>query len=531
MKRLIILAAAMLPAATLAQSTPDRAERWWRDIAVIAADDTEGRETGSAGYLRAAAYVEQRFREMGLAPAGESGSFRQDVAFEEQVVDAARSSAALIDANGRAAALQVGSDLLIGAGGGPRPVTVDAPLVFIGYGLHLPEQGHDDLEGLDLRGKIAVAIGGGPASISGPVKASARSERLRVLGERGAIGLITLTPPKQIEIPWERQKLLAPAPGMYLADPAMRFVPDGFLTASFDPAQSEQLFAGSERSFAAVAALSDLSQPVPTFPLAHRFKASLTTAKRRLTSPNLVAKLQGADPTLSAEHVAISAHLDHVGVGAAIGDDRIYNGAMDDASGVATVLDIAQVLSAGPRPKRSMLFVIVTAEEKGLLGSHYFAQRPTVAQGSIVADLNFDMPLPLWKLRGVLVQGDQESSLGVVARAVGARQGLALAPDALPERNGFVRTDQFSFVRAGIPSLAFKFGFAKGTPEFEIERAWRANRYHAPSDDVNQPGVMKVEAIRLHDFVIAIARQVADAPERPTWNATSVFRRYAQPTP
>ena len=196
---------------------------------------------------------------------------------------------------------------------------------------------------------------------------------------------------------------------------------------------------------------------------------------------------------------------------------------MDDASGVASVLDIAKRLSTGPRPKRSVIFLIVTAEEKGLLGSTYYATRPTVAKSAIVADLNFDMPLPLWPLKTVLAQGDHESTLGADAQAVAAAQGLSLVADPLPDRNSFTRTDQYSFVRKGVPALAFKFGFAKGTPEFEIEHQWRANRYHAPSDDLDQPGVLKDEAVKLDAYVAAIAARVANADEKPAWLPTSVF--------
>jgi Zn-dependent M28 family amino/carboxypeptidase len=187
------------------------------------------------------------------------------------------------------------------------------------------------------------------------------------------------------------------------------------------------------------------------------------------------------------------------------------------------VLDIAHRLKKGPKLRRSILFVIVTAEEKGLLGSHYFAGHPTVPKGSIVADLNFDMPLPLWPLKKVFAPGEDESTLGADARAVAAAQGLEMAPDPLPDRNVFIRTDQFSFVREGIPALAFKFGFAKDTPEFQIEHDWRTNRYHAPSDDLDQP-VMKEEAVRLDDYVAALAARVADEDARPQWLPTSAFK-------
>jgi Zn-dependent M28 family amino/carboxypeptidase len=202
---------------------------------------------------------------------------------------------------------------------------------------------------------------------------------------------------------------------------------------------------------------------------------------------------------------------------------------MDDGSGVANLIEIAAKLRADKaKPKRSILFVFVAAEEKGLLGSHYFAERPTVPKGSIVADLNFDMPLPLWKLTGVTVLGADESSLGQDARAVADARGLAITPDPLPDRNSFTRSDQYSFIRAGIPSVAFKFGFALGTPEEKVEREWRSTRYHSPSDDIDQP-VEKEEAVKLNDFVADMALRVANQPARPSWLPTSAFRRFAKP--
>ncbi|NIJ07006.1 Zn-dependent M28 family amino/carboxypeptidase [Sphingomonas vulcanisoli] len=525
-----LLLATALPAIVAAQpaSPPSpRAAAWWGDISVLADDKMEGRLTGSPGYLRAAAHVEARMKALGLQPAGEAGGYRQSVAFEQQRIDAARSKASLLGADGKVTPLPIGDAMIIGAGGGPRPVHVDAPLVFVGYGLRLPQSGYDDFKGLDLRGKIAVVIAGGPADLPGPAKSAARNARNALLGELGAVGVIGLTPPKQVEIPWARTRVLASQSGMYLADKALRETPDDFLSASFDPAQSEALFAGSGHSFAELAAVSDASGAMPTFALPARLQATIAASRSTLTSPNVIAKLEGSDPKLRDQYVVLSAHLDHLGIGEPIAGDRIYNGAMDDASGVASVLDIAERIAKGPRPKRSILFVIVTAEEKGLLGSTYYARRPTVPKTAIVADLNFDMPLPLWPLKTVLVQGDHESTLGDPARAVAAAQGLRLIADPLPNRNSFVRTDQFSFVKAGVPALSFKFGFEPGTPEFQIEHDWRATRYHAPSDDLNQP-VMKEEAIKLDDYVAALAVAVANDPARPAWLPTSPFRAYAE---
>ncbi len=516
-----LLGAATLAPAAERLSKP--AAQWWADISAIAGEGTDGREVGSPGFMHAADYVISRFRAEGLVPAGTEG-FLQPVAFERQLVDQGGSDVSLVGNDGSVTSLRAGVDSRIAPGGAPLPEGVDAPLVFIGYGLHLPTQGHDDFAGVDLRGRIAVVLSGGPADVPGPVKSNARFGRAKLLHQRGAVGLIALTTPHQVEIPWSRQRLLAAQPGMYLADPRMRETPDGFLSAAIDPERSDALFAGSGHTFAELCALADASQPLPHFELAQRLKVRVAATRQPVSSANLVAKLPGRDRQLKAQYVVLSAHLDHLGIGAPINGDAVYHGAMDDASGVATLLDIAHQLRRGHRPRRSILFLVVTAEEKGLLGSHYFAAHPTVPADALVADLNFDMALPLWTLTSVFAPGEGESTLGADARAVAAAMHLAMAPDPLPERNVFARTDQFSFVREGIPALAFKFGFAANTPQFDIEHEWRANRYHSPADSLDQPGVMKEEAVKLDSYVAALARRVADAEDRPQWLPDSVFR-------
>ena len=513
--------------ATVSPPTPEqRAERWWTDVAALADDSMEGRLTGTPGHQRAADYVVARLREIGLEPAGTQGFF-QPVEFEEQFVDPAASTASLI-AGGKASPVSIPQDMIIGRGDGRRPERVDAPLVFIGYGLHIPEAGHDDFAGIDLKGKIAVVISGGPADISGALKAHARRDRARLLDERGAAGLISLTAPKAIETPWSRAVAQAGQSGMYFADPAARDIKSRFFSASFNTETSEKLFAASGRKFAEIAALADASKPLPRFDMKQSLRATIAARHRALTSPNIVARLPGSDPKLKGEHVVFSAHLDHLGVSTPINGDGLYNGAMDNAAGVSGLLDIARSYKARrSRPKRSMLFVFVTAEEKGLLGSRYFTLRPSVPKRSIVANLNFDMALPIFPLKSVIALGAEESSLGATAAEVGRSMGLPLVPDPFPDRNSFVRSDQYSFIREGVPALAFKFGFAKDSPEAEIERNWRSTRYHAPSDDLSQP-VERLDAVRLHDFVAELGWRVANAPERPHWGSQSFFRRFAQ---
>ena len=521
LRRPLLLSAVL--AFCLPAMAADPAAQWWADVSTLAHDDMKGRLTGTPDYLRAADYVIGRLKHEGIKPAGAHG-YLQPVALEQQVVDQAASRAELRDAKGVVTALKVGGDILISAGSGPRPPQVDAPLVFIGYGLHLPKQGHDDFAGRDLKGKIAVIISGGPADISGAIKSNARFERLAALSKLGAVGVISLTTPMQTEIQWERQKLLVRQPGMYLADAALRDVKAPVFAATFDPAKAELLFRGSGHSFAELAALADASKALPRFALPLRLKAGIAATRSRLSSPNVIGVLEGSDPKRKSEYVTVSAHLDHLGVGAPIKGDAIYNGAMDNATGVASVLDMARRLKAGAPPKRSILFLFFTAEEKGLLGSSYFARRPTVPKASIVANLNLDMALPLWPLTSVFSPGQDESSLGDDLRAAAAPLGIAVTVDPMPDRNSFTRADQYSFVREGIPALFPKFGFAAGTPQFEMERAWRSTRYHSPSDDLSQP-ILKDEAVKLNALAAAVLRRVADAKARPRWVAGSIFAK------
>jgi hypothetical protein len=387
----------------------------------------------------------------------------------------------------------------------------------------MPSAGHDDLAGVDLNGKIAVFVNGGPTEVSGTLKAHARAQRNTWLAERGAVGAIALTTPGQSESPWSSAVRNSSQPGMMYADARVRDEPP-FVSMSWNEAEAERLFAGARRTFAEVAADADASRPLPGFAMQTRLSGRLAaTGQRTVSSPNVVARLRGSDPALAGEHIVMTAHLDGLGVGRAVNGDSIYNGALDNAAGVAALIDIATELRR-QRPRRSILFVFVTAEEKGLLGSRYFARMPSVPRDSIVANLNYDMALPLFPLRSVTVLGAEESSIGDAARAVGETTGLPLAPDPFPNRNSFIRSDQYGFIEQGIPAVAFKFGFAAGTPEAELERAFRATRYHAPSDDLSST-VFAADEIRLHDFIATLAMRLANAPQRPRWNPGSPFAR------
>jgi hypothetical protein len=500
------------------------AQRWWSHVEYLAGDALEGRNTGSPGHAKAAAYVAQKLAAAGAEPAGAEG-FLQPVELESRLVVEAKTKLALVR-NGKAEPLAIGEQAVVGARAGEEGRT-DAPLVFAGYCLSMPEAGHDDFAGLDLKGKLVVCLQGGPAGASAPMRAHASSagERWAVLERAGALGMVSLINPKFADIPWERGALARKQPSMVFTDPALQDARGARLFVTVNPAHTERLFEGSGHAFAELLALADAEKPLPRFPLPARLQAEVAFERGPVRSQNVAGVLKGSDPALRNEVVVFSAHLDHLGVGEPINGDPIYNGAMDNASGIATLLETARALAAGPRPRRSVAFVAVTGEEKGLLGSRHFAAHPSVP-GEIVADVNVDMFLPLHPLKQLVAYGADESTLKAPLEAVARERGVELLPDREPSRVLFIRSDQYSFVRTGVPSLALKFGTSPGSPEEQLHRTWIRERYHAPSDDLKQP-VDREAAAQFNLLVADLVRRVADAPARPAWNPDSFFRRFA----
>jgi Zn-dependent M28 family amino/carboxypeptidase len=518
-----------------------RGKAWWAHVQYLADDSMKGRLTGSEEYVKAATYVVEKFKSYGLEPTGMNGGYYQPVKFDVQRVVADKSSMGLV-VNGTTEPLVLGTDAVLGARSA-QVGKVDAPLVFIGYGLHLPDARYDDFDSVEvpwgeLKGKVVVYINGGPADLPGPLKSYARTAPFaKALRDAGAAGAISIPTPKSMDFGWQRVASGSSQPGMRLAaapdaaavaarHPALADDHGAMFTATFNPAEAEKLFAGTGHTFAEMLALADAQKPLPRFPLGKRVTATVVGEHTQVESPNIVAKLEGSDPVLAKEYVIVSAHLDHLGVGAPIKGKTIYSGAMDDASGVASVLETAKSFSESKtRPKRSILFVIFTAEEKGLLGSRYYAGHPTVPEGSIKADLNLDMFMPIFALKKLHVQGLEQSTLAVDAKKVGEEHHIVIAGDPEPDRNSFIRTDQYSFVQAGIPALAFKFGWEPGSPEYKAWRGWLAQRYHSTEDDLSQP-VDLAAAAQFNSYFADLARTVADDPATPHYLETSFFKRF-----
>lgn len=528
MRRLLIAGLGLGIAATVAGAGTIRANgtRWWQHVEALANDAMAGRNTGTAEYQRAADYVAAQFKQAGLE-AGGANSYFQPVQFKTRTIVESHSSLALVR-DGHLDPLALGEDANFNMRIEPA-LSIEAPLVFAGYGLQIPELGINDLAGLPLAGAVVVYLAAAPPSLSSPLQAhfGSASERWKMYKAAGAVGTISIANPASVEIPWARSTLARLQPQMSLADSKLDDSAEQQFAATMNPAHADKLFAGSGHALKEILGLVDTGMPLPRFELPARIKATVKVEHTQVGSPNVVGILRGNDQARRGEYVAVSAHLDHVGVGEAVNGDRIYNGAMDNASGVAAILEIAmQLHDSAARPARSILFVAFTGEEKGELGSKYFAAHPPVPEAAIVANVNIDMFLPLFPLKTLMVLGIDESDLGQDIRTVATARGIGVQADPEPERNRFVRSDQYSFVKFGIPALAMKVGYEPNTPEAATAAKWTKERYHAPSDDLDQP-VDLTAADAYIEVVRSLVVRIANRASRPTWNQSSFFNRFA----
>jgi Zn-dependent M28 family amino/carboxypeptidase len=498
---------------------------WWDTVKEISDDKYEGRDTGSKGEHQAQEFIVGKLKALGVEPAGSDGYF-QGVKLRTLEIDESHCQLSLVR-DGHAQTLTLGEHAYFSTRY-PLAPKVDAPLIFVGYGLNIPEKHYDDFAGLDLKDKVAVILTGSPADVPSALSAhyQSRAERWKALKAAGAIGVIQIQNPASVDLPWARSSLNRNHLSMDLVGPEFDETSGAKLAVAFNPAHADLLLQGSGHTFEELAALGKDRKPLPHFPLKVSVRATTATHSREIDSTNVVARIPGTDPKLKAEYVVLSAHIDHVGIGEPINGDRIYNGAMDNGSGSALLLDIARSLKESHTTlKRSLLLVWVTGEEKGLLGSKYFAEHPTVAPKSMIADINTDMFLPIVPLKVLTVFGLAESDLGERVTQVGEHLNVQIQPDPLPLLNVFIRSDQYNFVRHGIPSVMIDVGAVPGSPEAATLKTWRTERYHAPSDDAQQP-VNLATAAGYEEVIRALTIEVANDPKRPQWKQDSFFRRY-----
>ena len=525
-KRLLVAGVIAIAASSLLAAGAPDGTRWWSYVEFLASDKLEGRNTGSEGHRKAAEFVAAQFERDGLKPAGTQG-YIQPVKFNTKELDESDSSLTL-ERDGKDRRLELGEDAIIGTRVDPAP-SVEAGMYFVGYGLRVPDDKYDDFAGLDTKGKIAVYFAGAPSSMPSALAAHYQSagERWATLKSAGMIGAIAIPNPRHMDVPWPRIALSRFQVTMQLAAPGMDESAGEQIAIGWNPAHADELFAGTGHTLDELVAIAEAGKQLPRFALPSKLKAKTAVKRGSVVSQNLAAIYPGSDPKLKDEYVVMSAHIDHLGIGKPINGDSIYNGAMDNASGVASILELADHFKeANVKMKRSVLFVVVTGEEKGLLGSRYYSLNPTVPAHSIVADINTDMFLPIYPLKILTVYGLDESTVGDDARAVAQRMGIKAQGDPEPARNIFIRSDQYNFVRIGIPSVMVDFGNEKGSPEAEMEKRWLTERYHAPSDDVNQP-VDKPAAGQFNVLLENLIERIANDDARPAWKPNSFFRRYA----
>lgn len=491
-------------------------------IRFLADDLLEGRDTGTRGYDIAARYVESHFRLLGLEPGASDGSYHEPVPLQNMVSDSSRARLAI---NGEV--LEHGTDFIIGAHATRDESAVTAEAVFAGYGIVAPGLGMDSYEGVDVEGRIVVLLAGAPDGLPSDVAAHLSNNRTKAefAAARGARGVIVIMADGLTRFPFSRLAAMAanPRPSMTVAAAASPAVIEA--SAVTGTSGAERLFANSGRDFAAIVAAAQAGEPLESFALNASVEMAQATSREPVASANVIGVLPGSDPVLSAETVIVTAHLDHIGICQPLDEDPICNGALDNASGTAAMLESARALVQGPRPARTVVFIALTAEEKGLLGSAHVAANPTPAMGRMVANINLDMPVMLYVFNDVIAFGAEHSTLGPVASDAVAHAGVTLSPDPIPGQSLFVRSDHYNFVRQGVPSVFLMTGFSSPDAEDDEGAAFLrflGGNYHAPGDDLSQ-GLRFDQGARFARINFEIIQAVANTEQAPRWNDDSFF--------
>ena len=521
MIRAFLLATTLLVAVpAAAQDLSPEAAALKAHVAFLASDAMKGRDTGSPELAIAEQYVAAQMLAAGLKPGGPNGSWLQPVPLVS--FNSADHGSLSITRGKTVTALEWGKDYFARANPHTAKVALNAPVVFAGYGVVDKSVGYDDYKGLDVKGKIVAVLRDAPkAIVNGDARAhlSQPDEQARVAAEHGAIGVILIEGnTRHAQFPFVATTRFWNRPAMTWSDgvaPGASAPP--FMYLGFDGAA--KLFAGSKIKWDEVLAADKAGTKLKRGPLGASVEGVANSMITKVAGNNVIGILEGTD--LKDEYVVLSAHLDHVGVGQPDAKgDTIYNGAMDNAVGTASMLEVARRFQAdGKKPRRSLLFVAVTAEEKGLVGSEYFAARPTVPANKIVADVNLDMPILTYVFEDVVAVGADHSSVGAVVAEAAASEGIKVVPDPMPEENFFVRSDHYSFVKAGVPSV--DLGLGPGGPGAAAAKEFLDKHYHQPSDEIGL--IDWTQGLRFVKLNHAIASALANADQRPTWNKGDFF--------
>ena len=493
------------------------------DITYLADDKLKGRQPGTEGFKMAADYVSAKLKSYHVEPAGENGSWLQQVRLRKSVTTDGSIS---ISKDNQVHNLAYGTDAVIFPDPVKKDNKVEGDIVFAGFGISDAGLNYDDYKGLNVDGKIVLVLRGAPESF--PSSVASHSMDLITIQKNaaahGAAGVIVGISNPAAHLPNLTRGIFSVTDEKGNIVVSRSYSSDKIkLLAVVNADVFKELTAGknAEEIISGLKAGKEQS-----FATSYRVKASYQSAWQDINSFNVVGKIPGSDPKLRNEYVVHSAHLDHLGIGTPVQGDSIYNGAHDNASGVASLLQIAKIYSnLRHKPKRSILVVMVTAEELGELGSGYFAHHPTVPIKNIVADVNTDMPTIIAPLLSVTALGAEHSSLQKQVDEAAAQLDITVEPDPEPKENRFVRSDQYSFVVQGIPALHIKYG-SKTTDGKnnlnEFVAQWRAKYYHKPQDDIN--GIFDFDAGRKYaQLNFLIGYLVANNSERPQWNKGDIF--------
>ncbi|NCP63479.1 MAG: M28 family peptidase [Paraglaciecola sp.] len=494
-------------------------------------DLLEGRDTGARGHEIAALYIAAEFEKYGLKPAGDDGTFMQRINFIQANVDQSSIKMTLSNEKGEVE-LSYPKQFLSGANPVTEQAVLDGKMVFAGYGIVAPELNHDDYQGLDVEGKVVVVLSGKPRSFPSEEGAHFGSnyEKQKHATEHGAIGFITVSTPTAEKVrPY--QNLLN-----FLHTPSVRWLDNAGQPANVFPQllggaylskeAAEIVFADAPQNLEQIYAMLEEDASPKGFELPYRVHLESRSEHQQISSPNVVAILEGSDPELKKQYVVYSAHADHIGFAKTVAKDKINNGAMDNASGTSVLLETARLFSQmAQKPKRSILFVAVTGEEKGLLGSDYFAQNPTVPQDAMVANVNLDMPILTYEFADVIAFGAEHSDLKASVAKAADNIGLSLSPDPWPEQALFTRSDHYSFVKQGVPAVFLVPGLQSADPEVDGSKVFNtfiSTNYHKPGDDFNQVFNWKA-ATKFAEVNFQIGLTLANQAERSSWNKGDFF--------
>ncbi len=496
----------------------------------LADDLLEGRGSGTRGYQLAANYVRAQFEQLGLEPAGDNGTYFQQVRLR-QVRPVPEHDSFVIKRGDNSVELTFEKDFVMTGDSAREDTSASGAMVFVGYGVTAPDQHYDDYAGVDVKGKIVVAVVNAPPTFPSAERAFYSDElvKFRNAAAHGAIGCVGIWTGEQSKnTPWPAIIAFTHQPYMNWLDKngaPNDYVPEIQVSTLVNEPAAQVLFASAPHTLDAAMASITAGKPL-SFPLPGQLSLREGASFTPLESPNIAAVLTGSDPTLKNQYVVMTAHVDHVGIGDAVNGDAIYNGAVDNASGTAALLEIARAFAEGTeRPKRSVIFLAVTGEEAGLLGSDFYAHYPTVPISQIVANVNMDGISVLYEFKDIVALGADHSTLVQPVEDVARHLSLEVSPDPMPEENFFIRSDQYSFVKQGVPALSISEGFKTVDPSLDGKKMqvdWIRTRYHTPQDDMQQP--LNFKAARLCTQVLfAVGYEIANAPDRPHWNAGDIF--------